>query len=891
MATTAADRYRRAKNIAFAVLDLDPAGRAKAARARCSGDDELYREVQWLLQAAEEDDPYDGIGASLNQMARRAVEAVRLEVPLPRGYRLLRRLDSGGMAVVYLAARIDGDLHQNVALKLLRLGFDNDDSNARRFVAEGQILSSLSHPNIAHLLDAGLTAEGRPFLAMEYVKGERIDRWCDRLELPLKGRIELFLKVCAAVEHAHRHLVIHRDIKPANILVTADGEPKLLDFGIARLLAEDSSVTRTKTGLQALTPAYASPEQIEGHGLSVATDVYSLGVVLYELATGVRPFDDSTPPHLLSTAIVAGEIVPPSKRMRHRPTGSSASAPEPAQLRSPFRRRLPADIDAIVLKAMRREPEHRYASVAELAGDLRSFLAARPVEARRGHRLYRAQRFIRRRRGALAIGSILLLLLISFVVNREVQLTRIGRERDRAEAEAAKARQVSDILTGLFRGVDPREARGAEITAQELLDRGVARVDRELTGQPELRAHMLHVLGRTYLELGLYDPAETLLNRALESRRSRLGARHPDVGRTLSDLGLLATQQGNFAHAREQLEEATQILEDSLGRDTSEFAEALERSARIDNVLENYETSLRTYERALTIQRRVSGEMSGRVAVIYSNMGGLLFRMGALDRAEKSYEAALSIYEQKLGRHHPHIGAALDGLAKVRLVRGELDSAEELHRRSLALIQGAYGAKHHKTGYALNNLGHVLVQSGRSDEAVAVLRQAVNAIRSTLGHDHPHLAYPLSTLGDAHLAAGRPRQAREFYTRSTAALEKNPGTAQFHPVIAHNIVRIGKIEADRGNSVEAKELMIRAVEIWRGAPKGVDPQLASSLLELGRWLLSQKRCAEAMPLLERAALISRAREVPSSAEVAELREVWKMCSERDPATMSTRALE
>lgn len=880
VATAAANRYRRAKAIAFAALDLDPEHRVEAVRAQCTGDDALYQEVLWLIEAAEDTDSPDEIGASLSVAAQRAVEAVHLEVPLPRNYRLLRRLDGGGMGVVYLAERVDRDLRQRVALKLLRLGLDCDDSCARRFAAERQILSGLSHPNIAHLVDAGLTAEGRPFLAMEYVEGERIDRWCERHGLSLKERIELFLKVCAAVDYAHRHLVIHRDIKPANILVTADGEPKLLDFGIARLLADDSNVTRTKTSLQALTPAYASPEQIEGHTLSIATDVYSLGVVLYELMAGARPFDDLTSAHLLSNAIVSGEILPPSKRTPRRQANSPASASEPAKRRSPFRRRLPADLDSIVLKAMRREPEHRYAAVAELAGDLRSFLAARPVKARHGHWLYRAQRFTRRRRGALAIGLTLLVLLTGFVLNREAQLERIARERDRAEAEAAKAQQVGDILAGLFRSADPREIRGAELTARELLDRGVAQVDRELTGQPELHAHMLHVLGRTYLELGLYDSAEAILGRSLALRRSRLRVRHPDIGRTLGDLGLLAILRGEYVRAREQLEDAAQMLEESLGKDASELAEVLDRLARTYGHLGDYETGIGAYKRALTIQRSVSGEESVPVATISINMGVFLFKMGSLERAENLYEAALSIYEQKRGRNHPHVGAILGNLAMVRLEQGKFEGLEAMYRRSVAIQQDAYGARHYKVGIGLTNLGHFLVESERTDEAIEVLERAVDVYSSGLRRGHPRLAYPLSGLGDAHLAAGRPQQARDFYQRSTAVLEKDLGVAQFHTVLAHNLVRLGRIEAELGKGVETEEKMNRAVAIWRIAPERVDPQLAPSLLELGRWLALQERCSAAAPLLRRAAQIERSRRLPSNSQLAAVESLLNRCSRR-----------
>src|SRR5690606_33530884 len=405
--------YLRAKAIAVAAEPLRGAEREAFLARECGDDAALRSEVDWLQQALEEPDPTP---QGVPDLSGASVEAAA-----GSGYRLLRQLGRGGMGVVYLAERRLGDGTQLVALKLLDAGGWPEDQAVRRLTSEAHILARLSHPHIAGLLDAGHLSDGRPFLAMQYVQGERIDRWCAARELSLDDRLRLFLKVCGAVEYAHRHLVIHRDLKPANILVDHTGEPKLLDFGIARLL-DGSAAPRTQTGHRALTLSYASPEQIRNEPLSTASDVWQLGVVLYELVSGTRPFPGSDSPLTLTHAILGGEPPPPSRAAGRRVRGRL--------------RQLSADIDAIVMKAMRAAPGERYGTVADLAADLRRALQSRPVRARRGQWWYRTRRLLHRHRGAVAAGVVIASLLAAFAVERESQLRLAQQERDKAQALA-----------------------------------------------------------------------------------------------------------------------------------------------------------------------------------------------------------------------------------------------------------------------------------------------------------------------------------------------------------------------------------------------------------------------------------------------------------------------
>lgn len=411
-------RYARAQAIAHAVLDLPHDEQNARLEALCAGDVELRGEAEWLL-AASTDVALDENPSAIAVAAGELTTDLRIDGVAPGRYRLIECLGEGGMGVVWLADRQVGEVHQRVALKRLRTG---SMAQHARFREEQRILAAFNHPNIAHLIDAGIDAGGEPFLAMEYVEGERIDQWADAKALDSRARIALFLKVCAAVSYAHERLVIHRDIKPANILVDAAGEPKLLDFGVARLLNADAAATVTT---HAMTPAYASPEQLEGASLGTATDVYSLGVVLYEMVAGTRPFEYVPTDHARSSAVLAGSITPPSQQ---RPRVAD-STKEP--LRS---RRISADIDAILLKALRREPTQRYASVRELAEDLERFLAARPVHARRGQWTYRAQRFAQRNRWPLAAG----------------RRCHVGRHRERVQL-ARPAGAVRSAIAGTGR--------------------------------------------------------------------------------------------------------------------------------------------------------------------------------------------------------------------------------------------------------------------------------------------------------------------------------------------------------------------------------------------------------------------------------------------------------
>ncbi|MGH9379977.1 MAG: tetratricopeptide repeat protein [Thermoanaerobaculia bacterium] len=874
-------RWERLEALLDALEDMPEGQRAEHLRRARADDPGLREEALSLLALESEAETY------LDDLARDLVRDV-LEAPDLRGrrigaYSLLRPIGRGGMGVVYEAERADGAFEQRVALKLLTAALAGTDARLR-FLAERRILAGLQHPAIAGIVDGGVTEDGTPWFAMEHVEGEPVDVYCDRRRLGIRERLELFLKVCDAVEHAHRHLVVHRDLKPAHVLVAEEGRVKLLDFGIAKLLDAEggAGAASTRTASRLMTPEYASPEQVRGEEVAIASDVYQLGVLLYELLTGHRPYAPQhrsagelervireQPPTRLSAAIGREDTLRPSRDGGEAGEATvegvcRARRSSPARLR----RRLRGDLDNIVLQALRKEPERRYGSVDRLAQDIRRHLDGLPVTARPDTWVYRGRKFLERHAVGAAATALALVLAAGTVTFYTA----------RVRSEAAKAEQVSRFLTGLFESADPRQARGDELTARELLDRGVAQVDRELAEQPEVQAAMLHVLGRTYLEIGLHEPAERLLGRALELRRRRSGRAGREVGETLAEVGLLRYRQGRYRQAARRLDEAIRILEASGRSAAPALGEALAVLGQVHRHLGERERSRAVLERALAVYRRASGEDSEPVARILHDMGALAADMGTLERAEEHYERALAIYERELEADHPRIGYILMDLANVRMELGELEGVDAMYRRSVAIQEKAYGPVHVQVGIALNNFGHFLTAAGRQDEAVDALERAIEVMSATSGPDHPLVAYPLATLGDAHRQAGRLREARSRYRRAVEIREQAVGDQTFDRVLVHAVTWLAQIEADTENADTAEPIVQQALSAWRRAPSTLDPQLTSALLDFARWLAGRQRCADAVPLLQRALQMQTTRSETPAARAADIESLLAICS-------------
>jgi tetratricopeptide (TPR) repeat protein/tRNA A-37 threonylcarbamoyl transferase component Bud32 len=757
--------YARVKTVLLEVMGQPPAERARVLDRLCGADEALRAEVQSLLaqEGPATGDLQPTLPASL-PLADPPAERREEDAPLANRrigpYRIERELGRGGMGAVYLAVRADDAYHKRVAIKLMGGGVPSEESRAR-FRSERHILAALTHPNIAALLDGGSTDGGEPYVVMEYVEGRPIDEYCRAGGLSVEARLRLFRDVCAAVQYAHGFLVVHRDIKPGNILVTPEGTPKLLDFGIAKLLDPalvPYTLAQTASSVRVLTPAYASPEQIRGEAVTTATDVYSLGVLLYELLTGERPYTvTSERPGELEEAVLKQE--PP------RPSSVASRA------RGGRRRRLPRDLDTIVLKALRKEPAQRYASVDQLSEDVRRHLEGLPIRARPDTWRYRAGKFAGRHRLGVAVATLFVLLLATFAGTMFVQARRIARERDAAQRERARAEQVAAFLVDIFKASDPAEARGETITARELLDRGAERIERELGGEPETRATLEDAIGQVYMSLGLYPEAETLLSRALESQQSLHTEESAEVADALFSLGQLRRVQGDL-----------------------ESAESL-------------------FRQALGIRRQVLGENDVAVAEVLSDLGSVLRRTD-LDAAEAAHRQALAIRRERLPPDHPDISDSINNLALVLDNMGRYAEAEPLFRELVERDRRDFGEDHPYFATTLNNLGMLLNSMGKYEEAKAMVTRGLEIRREILGPDHPEVATSLNNLGLTAEARGDYAECARWVREAITVHQKR--LAPGHPDLATSHSNLGWCLMRAGDLDGAEAALTHAVEVFRG---------------------------------------------------------------------------
>lgn len=788
-------------------------------------------------------------------------------VPLPGArlghYRVLRELGRGGMGTVHLAERDQAGFEQQVALKLASDA--HDPKRAREtLAAERAILARLEHPNIARLLDAGETEAGQPFLVLEYVPGQPITEFADARRLSVDDRLRLFAAVARAVQAAHENLVIHADLKPGNVLVTDDGTPKLLDFGVARRISEQPDATHSPTEI---TIEYASPEQAEGGPTTTATDVFGLGTLLYELLTGQRPFHPRAPTLAELRRVFRDEDPLP-----------------PSSLPSPARRRLAGDLDAICLKALRLEPERRYASADQMLQDVQRHLAALPVEARERTLGYRSGRFVRRHAAAVAATAATSLALLGFGAFMALQSARIRAERD-------AARRVGELFVDLFRlpaGADPES-----LTIREVLDAGLTEMAGSLREQPVQRAALLDTLGSLYRNLGLYDRARPLLEQALAARedlgqdaatlsslenlgellvaqgrydeaelrlrraaelsrerfgetheltaratgrlgavlfrkganaeaetllraslglaRDRHGSAHPEVARAQNALGMLLNAKGEYASSERMLREAAASRRQSLGPDHPLLADTLNDLASAMGRQGKHAEAAAAQREALGIRLRTLDRDHPRVATSLNNLGVTLYQLGQNEEAESLLRESLAIRRRRLPDAHPDLAQSLSNLGLVLQATRALEEAERLYAEALAIQRRALGAKHVAVAQSLNNLSLLLRARGTPRRAEPLLREALDMLRELLGSEHPLVAINLNNLASVLADLRRDAEAERLYLEALEIRRKTLPAE--HPHIAYALLGLGELLERNGRLDEAETAIREAVEI------------------------------------------------------------------------------
>ena len=875
------ERWQQVKHLLDELLDSAPEERAALLEEHGAGDPALRQEVESLLAAYDEADDLDTGAFSEDLFGSEGLLNVEGffggEGAHVGPYRLEGVLGSGGMGTVYRARRDDAHYERAVALKVIRPGLYTEEV-LRRFRAERQILASLEHPRIARLYDGGLTADGRPYFAMELVEGTPLDRYCEAETLPVEARLRLFEKAVEAVAEAHRRLVVHRDLKPSNVLVTDAGEPMLLDFGIAKLLEAEESTGGTKeeaqvekaqaehahaehvplpltrTGQQLMTPEYAAPEQVRGEAVTPATDVYALGVLLYELLTGRRPyrFEQRTPSHIeqvicerqparpstavthvLSEAPHAEENASEENASEENASEERLASEEVAQDRRSMRflqpsrllgssrlggssrlsRQLRGDLDRIVMKALRKEPERRYASAAELAADLRRHREGLPVEAREATWRYRAGKFVRRHRWGVTAAAVLALLLTGYAATVTVQSRRLAAERDRAKNEAAKAEQVSTFLKELFKASDPYETSAGQVTLQDILRQGSHRVRTELGGQPLLQAEMLHLLGEVYQSQAQYDSAQVLLEETLETRRRVLGDDHLQVAATWNQLGSLFREMGRLDTAAASHRRALAIRRRQLANDHGDVAASLNNLASVFYDRGELEAAAPLFQEALEINRRRLGDEHVDVAGGFNNLANLHYSLGNLEEAEQLYRKTLSLDRALLGKKHPYVATDLSSLGLALHDMERYKEAEQYLHASLEMRRDLLGPAHTDIAISLHNLGHLFISTERYEEAERVFREALAMRRDLLDPDHPRIASNLHGLGALYHEKGD-RDAAERYYREAVAMQKRL-SGEDSKLVAGMLLSLGSLLRESSRYAEAATLYETALDAHR----------------------------------------------------------------------------
>ena len=894
-------RWRKITDLFDTALERPREERARLLDEIGAEDGGLRDEVASLVRAHEEDPEFlepqsaapGGVGGGgMGGPLREGSDASDpFEGALVGCYRIERRIGEGGMGAVYLARR-EGDFEQVAALKVLRRGLDTEQILAR-FHTERRILAALDHPNVARLLDGGMTDDGRPYFVMEHIDGEPIDRFCESRGFSLRARIELFVTACSAVHHAHQNLVVHRDLKPSNILVSRDGRVKLLDFGIAKILdpeRADPAATVTRPEARPLTPEYASPEQFLGDPITTASDVYSLGVLLYEIIAGERPLCPRT--GTTDAAVRAA---------------TQAGAPPPSAAAPRWRAQIRGDLDTIVMKAMHPEPGRRYASAEALGEDLRRWLRGLPVAAHRDSAGYRIRRFVGRHRVAVPVGAAFAFLLVAFSVVTALQSRRIAAERARAESERATAEQVVQVLVDLFERSNPFVVPGGDTTTvATLIALGEEKVE-ALQNEPALQARLWQVLASIHTARSQYDRAREFHERVLVNER-RLAADQrdaprdtdaragrgidgdPDTLSTLHEIARLVQAARGDDAARPLFRESVDRMTRAFGARDSRVGKAMQDLAGTEPVPE---VRARLLEAALEIHRATRPPDSLAIASATNALAGHLYVQGDYERARDLYAEVLRALEGRLPEGHPHRIAVMQNLVGAMTQTGDDEAAERGAREGLEIARRVTGPGSDAAAGFLEAIGVARTNQGRHAEAEASFREALDIFRETRGTGHWRYANELRNVGrslalqDRYQEAARLiEEAISIYSRSGGMMAQGAATmrAQLALCLAalgrtdealrllrealaagpssrdastssdrtDMSVMLGAVLATTGSPEDAREaenLLSAALEARRRTLPAGHPRIAEAMCGLGEALAAQGRDAEAAPLL------------------------------------------
>jgi tetratricopeptide (TPR) repeat protein len=885
------DRERRSHEIFREISALPEADRKTFLDLLKREEPDTARRVLQLLSAADrsqEDSFLDPRGLRVAAANMGGFRAAGLELPgaadeLPAPvrvgrYRIVRELGRGGMAVVYQAERDDGTYEQSVALKILRAGLHGEDAIAR-FAQERQILASLEHPLIARILDGGVAEDGRPYLVMEHVDGLPLDEFVAQHGLSRPSRLELFAGICDAVAHAHRRLIVHRDLKPGNIIVTHDGSVRLLDFGIAKLLDPGTlpgAAAHTRTELRVLTPSYASPEQLRGEPISTASDVYQLGLLLYELLTGTRAQSvEGRSPGELERAICETD-----------PARPSAAASDPVS-----RRALRGELDWITMKALEKDPARRYESPADLGADIRRHLASEPVSAGPPGTAYRARKFVGRHPFEVLAATTGLVLLIAFAVTMAVQARRIAGERDRAERARSDLELVAEFQTDMLSEVDPRgmgrwleeemrkdieeatRARGMpepevasflgsyeasmqginltntarQIIDRNILDRAAATLDERFAERPAIDARLRATIAETYRELGMLDRAEPHFQAALKTRRRLLGDDDPATLDTMNRLATVYRSQGRYDEAEPLLVETWETQKRVLGDEHPDTLEACNGLALVYWSQGRYPEAEPLFLQVLETRKRLFGHDDEATLQSQNNLAGLYFNQGKYDQAEPLLADTVEAKKRVLGDEDPDTLRSLNNLALVYLNQGRFDEAEPLYREVVETHRRVLGDEHPSTLRAMHNLGLLYRRMRRFDDAERLDLETLEMEKRSLGDNHPDTLGTLFELATLYgVDQDRYDEAEPLFLQVLGARKRSLGDD--HPATLATMNNLAQLYWNQGRQEEAESLLVETLEAKKRALGDDHPSTLNSMSNLSEVYREQGRFDQAEPL-------------------------------------------
>lgn len=802
-------RWEKIEEALGQVIELTPSARGPWLDEFCGGEADLRAEIDSLLNSHSNAENFleQSVAPYIGSLLQAEIGPY---VPEKIGrYRIKRDVGRGGMGIVYLAERED-EFRQQVAIKVVKRGLDTEDI-LKRFHNERQILASLNHPNIAKIFDGGMTDDGLPYFVMEYIEGEPLTKYCDSLDLSVDKRLNLFRSACAAVQHAHQNLIVHRDLKPSNILVTSDREVKLLDFGVAKMLSSDpldGAATMTIAAQRIMTPEYASPEQVRGLRVTTATDVYSLGVVLYELLTGTKPYKlKDTTPQELSRAICETEPSKPSEALRDTQTGRRGDTENKKISASGLK----GDLDNIVLMALRKEPERRYKSVEQFSEDIRRHLAGLPVIARKDTFSYRAFKFVGRNKVSVTAAAIILLAIIAGLIGTIWQARVARQQRDRAQAQQVRAERISQFLSAALSYSDPSAAFAGtrnrrDATINQMLDDIAPRIETELSDQPEARAAIQRTVGLAYTAQNRIEVGERYLNAALETQLKLYGENHLETAYTLACLA------------------AAQMSKDYAGAE-------------------------KKFLKVLTIYRRQPPTEQTHIRVFISTLtafGYVNWSMGNYGAADSAFSEALAFASQFQNTDRESVADAKAGLGSTRYAQGRLDEAVSLLREAVSEYRNLPHTRW-KLPEALNMLAQALTWKSESDEALTLLHESEDISREVWGDDNGYQARSLWLRVYAECFRGDCAKAEKGLDRSEQIYNRIlPENKMFRANIydARNMILTRTRRAQQGETFGRQSVELYQNSLNRGAAS-----ITLARINLAESLTVQKKYDEAERVL------------------------------------------